>query len=242
MGCEELLCHLEHPPPSPEHKKKRHLLRPVLRRFLPSLAIFLTFFNLPNLISTIQDISPGFVHLVPGLDDEREKAIQEILAVLEQQETDLARVTQEELAEAIYEESRRHNQDPKFILAIIGTESSFRNWSVSEKGAKGLMQIMPYVAESLARELGIEWLGDRTLFNPYLNVKLGVYYLSQLIVDFQDLALALTAYNYGPTYVRSLLENNEEIPLHFYRRILTVYRNLHGVAALPPKDQASAKL
>ena len=72
-------------------------------------------------------------------------------------------MTREELAEVIYEEALRYNQDPKFILALIAIESSFKNSSVSEKGAKGLMQIMPYVAESLAQEMGIEWSGDRTL-------------------------------------------------------------------------------
>ena len=100
--------------------------------------------------------------------------------MLERQPTGLANVTKEELAEVIYEEAIRYNHDPKFILALIAIESSFQNWSVSEQGAKGLMQIMPYVAESLAQELGIEWSGDRTLFNPFLNIRMGIYYLSQL--------------------------------------------------------------
>ena len=122
-------------------------------------------------------------------------------------------MTKEELAEVIYEEAIRYNHDPKFILALIAIESSFQNWSVSEQGAKGLMQIMPYVAESLAQELGIEWSGDRTLFNPFLNIRMGSYYLSQLIHEFKDLRLALTAYNYGPTYIKGLKERNEKIPL-----------------------------
>ena len=48
------------------------------------------------------------------------------------------------------------------------------------------MQIMPYVAESIAKEMGIEWSGDRTLFNPFLNIKMGVHYLSRLLLDFKD--------------------------------------------------------
>jgi len=74
------------------------------------------------------------------------------------------------------------------------------------------MQIMPYVAESIAQELGIEWSGDRTLFNPYLNIRIGIYYLSRLILDFKDVRIALTAYNYGPTYVKGLIERKESIP------------------------------
>ncbi len=166
--------------------------------------------------------SPNFV---PD-HSQREQAIREILEVLERQPTGLANVTKEELAEVIYEEATRYNHDPKFILALIFTESEFYNWAVSQKGAKGLMQIMPYVAKSLARDLGIEWSGDRTLFNPYLNIRIGIYYLSQLMHDFKDVGTALTAYNYGPTYVKGLIERKERIPNDYYRRFVTVYKNI----------------
>jgi hypothetical protein len=170
-------------------------------------------------------LSLHFPNFIPDLS-QREQKIREILDVLERQPTGLANVTKEELAEVIYEEATRHNQDPKLILALIATESEFYNWAVSEKGAKGLMQIMPYVAESLAQELGIEWSGDRTLFNPYLNIRMGIYYLSQLMLDFKDVEVALTAYNYGPTYVRSLIERKERIPHKYYRKFLTAYRSI----------------
>jgi soluble lytic murein transglycosylase len=138
----------------------------------------------------------------------------------------LDNVTKGELAEAIYEESLHYDHDPKFILALIAIESSFKNWSVSEQGAKGLMQLMPYVAESIAHDLGIEWKGDLTLFDPYINIRIGIHYLSQLILDFNDLRIALTAYNYGPTYVKGLIERKQQIPVHYYRRVLTVYQTL----------------
>ncbi len=166
--------------------------------------------------------SPNFV---PD-HSQREQTIKEIFEVLERQPTGLANVTKEELAEVIYEEATRYNHDPKFILALIFTESEFYNWAVSQKGAKGLMQIMPYVAKSLARDLGIEWSGDRTLFNPYLNIRIGIYYLSQLMRDFKDVGTALTAYNYGPTYVKGLIERKERIPNDYYRRFVTVYKNI----------------
>ncbi|MDP2973169.1 MAG: lytic transglycosylase domain-containing protein, partial [Deltaproteobacteria bacterium] len=152
--------------------------------------------------------------------------IKEITGILERYSKDLDNVTRIELAEAIYEESVRYNQDPKFILALIAIESSFQNQSVSEKGAKGLMQLMPYVAESLAQELGIEWNGDPTLFNPSLNIRMGIHYLSQLILDFDDVRVAMAAYNYGPTYVKSLIERRQRIPVHYYRRVLTAYHTL----------------
>jgi soluble lytic murein transglycosylase-like protein len=211
MDPNEALIRIGHPPHVGTHNKNRLSLL----RILPKVALFVVFFtlsfHLPNFIT-------GF--------NQREQTTREILEVLEKHPTGLASVTKEELAEVIYEEATRHNLDPKFILALIAIESSFQNWSVSEQGAKGLMQIMPYVAESLAQELGIEYSGDRTLFNPYLNIKMGTYYLTQLTKDFSDIRLALAAYNYGPTYIKSLIEKKEGIPLNFNRKFLTTYQNI----------------
>jgi soluble lytic murein transglycosylase-like protein len=199
-------------PPHPIIRKKNG---PFTFRILLKTALFFIVFVLSF---HLRSFTPGF--------DTRKQTIEEILSILERYPTGLANVTKEELAEVIYQEATRYNYDPKFILALIAIESEFHNWSVSERGAKGLMQIMPCVAKSIAQELGIEWSGDRTLFNPFLNIRLGIYYLSQLILDFQDLRLALTAYNYGPTYIKSLVERKERIPLTYYRKILTVYRGL----------------
>jgi len=163
--------------------------------------------------------------LDPGLQKKQE-AIREIIEVLEKYPTGLAVVTKEELAEVIYEEAIRYDYDPKFIMAVIANESSFQNWSVSERGAKGLMQIMPYTAESLAKDLDIEWNGDRTLFNPFLNIRMGIHYLTQLISDFKDVGLGLEAYNHGPTKVKALVDRKRKVPLLFYQKILTTYENL----------------
>ena len=201
----------DHPPHSIPYKKSGLLsFRIFLKATFFIIILFLSF-HVPSL-------TPGF--------DSRKQTIQEILSILERQQTGLSNVMKEELAEVIYEEAIRYNHDPKFILALISIESEFRNWSVSEKGAKGLMQIMPYVAQSLAQEMGIEWMGDRTLFNPFLNIRMGIYYLSRLILDFDDMGLAMTAYNYGPTYVKGLIERKERIPLTYYRKLLAVYQNL----------------
>ena len=211
MESNEALIRREHPPHDGVNNKNGVPPHRILRKATLFIMIFIVSFHLPNLI--------------PDLS-QREQTIKEILEVLERQATGLANVTKEELAEVIYEEAKRYDQDPKLILALIATESEFHNWAVSEKGAKGLMQIMPYVAESLTHDLGIEWSGDRTLFNPYLNIRIGIHYLSQLMTDFKDVRTALTAYNYGPTYVKGLIERKETIPHNYYRRFLTAYRSI----------------
>ncbi len=250
MKPDEPLIHVEHPPHRAEDKDKGALLSPpewLSIEFSPQeggKATSRKRFRLPNaflrpllivlvfVLSFLLPFSPGINYLPHGLEylspefQGKQQAIQEILGVLGRYPTGLADITKEELAEVIYEEANRHNQDPKFILALIAIESEFKNWSVSEQGAKGLLQIMPYVAKSVAQELGIEWSGDRTLFNPYLNVRIGIYYLSQLIVDFHDIGLALTAYNYGPTYVKGLIEKNEKVPPDYYKKFLAVYQSI----------------
>ncbi len=250
MKDNEVLIHVEHPPHRAYHRHKGALLPSpswVSIETLPQERVEAnekTRLRLPNtffktlliifafILSFHLSLFPGIrylPHVLEHLSPEfqgKQLAIREILGVLERYPTGLADVTKKELAEVIYEEAIRHNQDPKFILALIAIESEFKNWSVSEQGAKGLLQIMPYVAKSIAHELGIEWSGDRTLFNPYLNVRIGTYYLSQLILDFNDIRVALTAYNYGPTYVKGLIEKNERIPHDYYDKFLAVYQSI----------------
>ena len=205
--------------------EKRHSKSSLLSKIILFISIFLFSYHFPYFTPGVQYLPPVLQALTPEFQN-RERMIKEILSVVERYPTGFGRATKAQLANVIYEESLRYGQDPKFILALIMIESSFQNQSVSEQGAKGLMQIMPYVAESLAKELGIEWGGDRTLFDPFLNIKIGIHYLSQLVQDFKDLRIALTAYNYGPTYVKGLLERKEKIPHSFYQKLLTVYQTI----------------
>jgi len=224
MELNEPLIRTGHPPHSRNLKNYGLFLSRIFLKAVLIVIIFTLSFHLPFPLG-IKYLPPG-LHYFSAEFQGRQQKIREILEVLEKQPTGLANVTKEELAEVIYDEAVRYNHDPKFILALIAIESSFQNWSVSEQGAKGLMQIMPYVAESLAQELGIEWGGDRTLFNPYLNIRMGSYYLFQLVKEFNDLRIALAAYNYGPTYIKGLKEKNERIPTNYFYRIRTVYQTL----------------
>jgi soluble lytic murein transglycosylase-like protein len=201
----------EHPPHFLMDMINGLSLRRLLLKITLFTIIFLAAFHLPQQITILH---------------ERERAIQEIASILQSRQTDLASVTKEDLAEAIYDEAVRYNYDPKFIMALIYAESNFYNWAVSKKGAKGMMQIMPDLARDLAGQLGIEWMGDRTLFNPYYNIRMGIYYLSQLARDFNDMEAAVTAYNYGPNYVKNLLDRKEKLPLEYYKSILSNYKNL----------------
>ena len=81
-------------------------------------------------------------------------------------------------------------------------ESRFYNFAVSPVGAIGLMQVMPETGEELAARLGIHWVGPQTLFDPTVNVRLGVAYLRELSDRYDgNLPTALAAYNWGPGHI-----------------------------------------
>jgi soluble lytic murein transglycosylase-like protein len=115
-----------------------------------------------------------------------------------------------DIAEAVAKESDRHGIDPALLISVIMVESRFRTDAVSEKGAIGLMQLLPSTAVALADELNVPWGGDVHLLDPRLNIELGAHYLSRLLQDFHgDVSLALTAYNKGPGYVQNMLASGE---------------------------------
>jgi len=102
------------------------------------------------------------------------------------------------IADAVNESSRRQGLAPELVLAVIEAESEFRRDAVSERGAVGLMQLMPETAAELATELNISWTGEECLHDPAVNVALGSYYLRKMLRRFDDLDHALAAYNRGP--------------------------------------------
>ena len=117
---------------------------------------------------------------------------------LEEVRVRLPRATYQEMVEAIADASRRYEVPPETILAVIRIESAFNTEAVSEAGAVGLMQVLPSTAEELARELRMPDEGEATLRDPASNIALGSCYLAKMLGRFDDLALALAAYNAGP--------------------------------------------
>lgn len=90
------------------------------------------------------------------------------------------------------------------IDAMIQQESSRNPNAVSNKGAIGLMQIMPATAKDIAKKLGVE---SYDLKDPETNKRFGTYYIKELLGRFDgDMGLALTAYHSGPERVAKLLK------------------------------------
>jgi soluble lytic murein transglycosylase-like protein len=89
--------------------------------------------------------------------------------------------------------AKRYSLDPELIRAIIKVESSFNPYAVSEKGAMGLMQLMP----DTAKEMEVE-----APFEAEDNIMGGSRYFKKLLDIFDgNLRLGLAAYNAGPNRV-----------------------------------------
>jgi soluble lytic murein transglycosylase-like protein len=81
---------------------------------------------------------------------------------------------------------------PALAIAVAKVESDLRSDAVSNKGAIGVMQIMPRTG---LLEFGVK---RKDLFNPIINIKIGVKFLDQLIKKYRgNIGVALSHYNGG---------------------------------------------
>jgi hypothetical protein len=89
--------------------------------------------------------------------------------------------------------AQRHRLPESLITAVIAVESNFDHAAVSQKGAKGLMQLMPATASIM---------GVRDPHDPDENIDAGASHLRAMLDTFKgDLPLALAAYNAGEMHV-----------------------------------------
>ena len=87
------------------------------------------------------------------------------------------------------------------VKAVIETESSWDHKAVSTSGAIGLMQVLPNTSMMEFNTPG------SALYDPYVNVTVGIKYLSKLKDRFGDWNKVLTAYSHGPTITETYSEN-----------------------------------
>jgi soluble lytic murein transglycosylase-like protein len=155
-------------------------------------------------------------------------------AVLARRAPGLGLTLRRQLGQAIAEEARLTGYDPLLILAIIDVESDFEEEAISEKGARGLMQIKPSTLHFLAEKEGLRLSREEVTADPALCVRLGIRYLRSLQKSFGgDLDLALMAYNAGPTRIRTALKQGDLERFKRYpravRRDFRRFREGHGL-------------
>jgi soluble lytic murein transglycosylase len=95
------------------------------------------------------------------------------------------------------------------LLSVMRQESAFDPAAVSSAGARGLMQLMPATAKSVAKRNGFTYQRDLLIDDPDYNIRLGSAYLTSLLSDYGgSYVLALAAYNAGPNRVRQWIADH----------------------------------
>ena len=152
-------------------------------------------------------------------------------------------------------EAERNDFDPMFAAGLIRQESTFQADVVSHANAIGLMQILPKEARRLARERRVRY-SKASLFDPNINIELGMLYIAELTRSTGAPEYAAAAYNAGEDRVAlwkaernydEIAEFVESIPFTETReyvqivlRNATMYRKIYGGDAA--KNAVSASI
>jgi soluble lytic murein transglycosylase len=103
--------------------------------------------------------------------------------------------------EIVLGHSRNYRLDPALLAAVIYQESKFHADARSDRGAVGLMQLLPATAEGIAARTGGSRFVARDLYDPEINVRYGAWYLRHLLDKYGSEQVALAAYNAGQANV-----------------------------------------
>jgi soluble lytic murein transglycosylase-like protein len=146
---------------------------------------------------------------------------------------DLEALERRTLARTIVTEAEAARIDPLLVLALIQVESSFDPAALSDRGARGLMQLRE---PTFRRELERHRLALADPHDPVTNVRAGVRYFRRLLDAFGREEVALMAYNAGPNRILGYLREGE-IPQRFHaypRRVKGELRRLRRSMATVP--------
>lgn len=138
---------------------------------------------------------PAFGSAESGLQDFAGQAVTTTAAVVKNEAQQVISghdVDQHQYTDLIQHYAEHHGLRFELLNAVIKHESNYQPNAVSPAGAKGLMQIM----DDLIKVFNIN------PFDAEQNIRVGSYYLSQLLNQFdQNIPKALAAYNAGPSRV-----------------------------------------
>ena len=105
-------------------------------------------------------------------------------------------------ADVIDLEAKSRKIDPALVAALIHQESSFNPRATSRAGALGLMQVLPSVGASIAKGRGMTGFERVLLYQPDVNIELGMSHLDAMLKQYPRIEYALAAYNAGGSQVR----------------------------------------
>lgn len=154
-------------------------------------------------------------------------------------------IYQKKYTEYVSKYSQMYNVDENLVYAVIKAESNFDPNAKSSKNAIGLMQLMENTAKDITKKVDLQ-ISDNELSEKLqetdININLGTKYLAILLERYNNVEIAITAYNAGIGTVDNWIEKGiikadgsdvENIPYketnNYVRKILRdykIYKNL----------------
>lgn len=107
----------------------------------------------------------------------------------------------DELQEFTQDLCEERNLSYPLVLALIERETGYQNVDPNGCGSTGYMQIIPKWHEDRMEKFGVT-----DLLEPKGNITVGIDYLTELLGKYQEVNLALMAYNMGESGARELWE------------------------------------
>lgn len=120
-----------------------------------------------------------------------------------------------EYKDQVIKYSKIYDIDPCMVFALINVESHYDANALSNKDARGLMQITSSTGKWAAVKMGIKNFKESMLYNPEINIRIGCWYLNNLKSEFrldndeESSILVLAAYNGGSGNVEKWLTDKE---------------------------------
>ncbi|AGH95857.1 lytic transglycosylase domain-containing protein [Pseudobdellovibrio exovorus] len=121
----------------------------------------------------------------------------------------------------VNEMAKKTELPASLIYAIIKQESAFNPKARSGANALGLMQVIPNLAQQLAKKFDVPYSKAEDLYNPKINIPLGSYELMEQVKKQNgQLTYVAAAYNAGPNALAGWLKNrNRDDILEFIEEI-----------------------
>ncbi|SDB15032.1 soluble lytic murein transglycosylase [Ruminococcaceae bacterium FB2012] len=119
--------------------------------------------------------------------------------------------------EYVLKYSKEYEMDPRFIFAIINTESHFNPDATSNVGARGLMQLMEEAYDWVKFRMGDERPHTfDEMYDPELNIQYGTFMLKFLYEKFDhSYELTAAAYHGGMNAVDTWINDGTVDPDNF---------------------------
>ncbi len=133
--------------------------------------------------------------------------------------------------------AENYELDAALIAAVIYSESKFDADAESSSGAIGLMQLLPDTAEGIALNTGGSEFVVDDLYDPEINVRYGSFYLRRLLNKYDDLELALAAYNAGQANVDEWISSGNRIEFAETREYVDRVLDAREIYARAYRDQ-----